>query len=127
MIPPDLRHFKRGEFEHPDMVDADAAKFLDEVRHRYGSPLYITDDARLPDEAPGGSVGTSLHYTGRAFDLHWITPAHRLAHFVESVVEVAKEWGIHYELELVNSLKDRHVHLGLQKPGVWSEVIVASD
>lgn len=127
MLPPDLRHFKPAEFQHPDLIDGDAAHFLDEVRHRYGFPIFVTDDARLPNESPSGSVGTSLHYAGRAFDLHWIAPAHRLAHFVECVMEVAKESGLHYELELVNSLKDRHVHLGLQKPGVWSEVIVAAD
>lgn len=124
---PVLRHFAPGEFRWPDLVNHDAAKFLDEVRHRYGQPLYITDDARLTTDAPSGASKTSLHYTGRAFDLHWISPAHRLAHFMESVVEVSREWGVHYELELVNSLKDRHVHLGLQKPGVWSELIVAAD
>lgn len=124
---PAMRHFAPAEFHHPDLVDADAARYLDAVRDRYGQPLFITDDARLPTEAPSGSVASSLHYLGRAFDLHWISPGSRLARFMESVVAVAGEWGVDYELGFVNSLKDRHVHLGLQKPGIPSEVYVAAD
>ena len=127
MLPPDLRHFRVSEFKNPDLVDGNAARFLDEVRHRYGFPLFITDDARHKDDAPKGSSATSLHYQGRAFDLSWIAPAQKLARFVESVITVSGEWGVDYELELVNSLKDRHVHLGLQLPGHPSEVIVAAD
>lgn len=127
MIPPDLRYFKRSEFRQPDLVDNDAARYLDEVRHRYGFPLYLTDDARLPDQAPPGASKTSLHYDGRAFDLKWIQPAHRLYHFVQCAMEAAAERGVRIELELVNSLKDRHIHIGLQRPGVENELIVAAD
>ena len=127
MLPPDLIHFRRSEFHNPDLVDADAARLLDGVRHRYGFPLFVTDDARLPGEAPPGASATSLHYAGRAFDLKWIQPAWKLAHFVESVIHESAERGVNYELEIVNSLNDRHVHLALQQPGVESELIVASD
>jgi hypothetical protein len=127
MLPIDLQHFRVGEFRHPDLVDPEAARFLDDVRDRYGSPVYITDDARMPEDHPAGGSPSSLHYAGRAFDLKWIQPATQLARFVESVIVVAGERGCDYELELVNSLKDRHVHLGLQRPGHPSELIVASD
>lgn len=126
MLPP-LRHFSPKEFKNPDRIDPDAAKFLDEVRERFGFLLIVTDDARLPGDHPSGASPTSLHYVGRAFDLRWIQPAVRLARFVESVITVAGEWGVDYELELVNSTKDQHIHLGLQRPGVASELIVAGD
>ena len=126
MLPP-LEHFSDSEFKNPDLVDADAALYLDEVRDRYGSTLILTDDARLPDDAPPGSVPTSLHYLGRAFDLQWIQPPSQLARFVEAAIMVAGEWGVDYELELVNSSTDKHIHLGLQKPGYASELIVAAE
>lgn len=127
MLPPDLQFFKREEFHHPDMVDGEAARFLDEVRRRYGFPLYVTDDARLPEDHPAGGSPSSLHYAGRAFDLKWIQSAPLLFHFVDVVIHLAAERKVNVELELVNSLKDRHVHLGLQKPGHESELIVAAD
>lgn len=126
MLPP-LEHFSDTEFRNPDLVDADAALYLDEVRDRFGAPLTITDDARLPGDHPNGSVPTSLHYAGRAFDLAWIQPAPQLARFVEAVIMVAGEWGVDYELGIINSKKDRHVHLALQRPGHPSEIYVAAD
>lgn len=122
-----LRHFKSTEFKHPEAVDQNAVLFLDEVRHRYGSPLTITDDARMPEDRPPGSSPTSLHLVGRAFDLRWITPATNLARLVEAVITIAGEWGVDYELELVNSKTDQHIHLGLQRPGQASEFIVAAE
>ena len=126
MLPP-LEHFSPDQFKNPDLIDADAARYLDEVRDRYGSPLVLTDDARLPEDTPPGAALNSLHYAGRAFDLKWIIPASRLARFVEAVMMVAGEWGVDYELELVNSSTDKHIHLGLQHPGDASELIIAAD
>lgn len=127
MLPAELRYFTRAEFRNPDLVDNDAALFLDELRHRHGFPLHLTDDAREPDAAPPGSSKSSMHYRGRAFDLKWIQPAHRLYNFVECAMQLARERGVHIELEIVNSLRDRHVHIALQPPGVWDELIVAAD
>jgi hypothetical protein len=127
MVPPDLRYFRPSEFRNGDLVDNDAVRYLDEVRHRYGFPLYLTSDARLAGDAPPGASKTSLHYDGRAFDLRWIQPAHRLFHFTKCAMEVAAERGVRIELELVNSLRDRHVHIGLQRPGVENELIIAAD
>lgn len=124
---PELRWFRPAEFRHPDAVDADAVRYLDQVRHEYGFPLYITDDARMPEDRPPGSSPSSLHYAGRAFDLKWIQPATKLYHFVDVAMRVAAERRLNIELELVNSLKDRHVHLGVQKPGHESELIVAAE
>lgn len=127
MALPSLRYFRPAEFQHAELVDADAATYLDEVRHRYGFPLYVTDDARVVGDRPPGSSPSSLHYQGRAFDLRWIQPGHRLYHFTKCAMEVAAERRVCIELELVNSLTDRHIHIGLQKPGVENELIVAGD
>lgn len=124
---PALAHFAPGEFRHPELIDADAAYYLDAVRHRFGFPLYVTDDAREPSDHPAGGSPSSLHYAGRAFDLQWIQPATKLFHFVKCAMQIAAERKVCIELELVNSLKDRHVHLGVQKPGVEDELIVAAD
>lgn len=127
MLPVDLRWFRTSEFRHPDLVDGESARFLDQVRHEFGFPLYITDDARMPEDHPAGGSPSSLHYAGRAFDLRWIQPATHLYHFVDVAMRVAAERRVNIELELVNSLKDRHVHLGVQKPGHESELLVQSD
>ncbi|HSE45225.1 MAG TPA: hypothetical protein VLA89_07835 [Gemmatimonadales bacterium] len=124
---PELRYFKPSEFRHGPLVDAQCALYLDQVRHECGFPLYVIDDARMPEDRPPGSSPSSLHYAGRAFDLKWIQPATKLYHFVDVAMRVAAERRLNIELELVNSLKDRHVHLGVQKFGVESELIVASD
>lgn len=127
MALPALVYFSPAEFRHPALVDSEAAYFLDDVRRQFGFPLYVTDDARMPEDRPPGSSPSSLHYAGRAFDLKWIQPATKLFHFVDVAMRVAAERQLNIELELVNSLKDRHVHLGVQKPGHESELIVASD
>lgn len=124
---PKLAYFVSGEFRHPDLIDPEAAYYLDDVRHHFGFPLYVTDDARMPEDHPAGGSPSSLHYAGRAFDLKWIQPASRLFHFVACAMNVATTRGVRIELELVNSLKDRHVHLGVQRPGVEDELIVAAD
>lgn len=126
-LPANLLWFKPNEFKHPDLVDADAAYYLDTVRHRFGFPLYVTDDARVVGDRPPGSSPSSLHFAGRAFDLRWIQPAERLYHFTKCAMEVAAERQVCIELELVNSLRDRHIHIGLQRPGVENELIVAAE
>lgn len=124
---PALQFFQASEFRHPEYVDTGAALYLDDVRRQFGYPLYVTDDARLVGDRPPGSSPSSLHFAGRAFDLKWIQPAERLYHFVDCAMRVAAERRINIELELVNSLQDRHIHLGVQRPGVESELIIAAD
>lgn len=127
MLPLDLKFFSREEFRHPDLIDGEAARFLDETRQRFGFPLHVTDDARMPEDHPSGSSPSSLHYAGRAFDLRWIPSAVLLFHFVDTVIHLAAERGVSLELELVNSSRDRHIHLGLQKLGHASELLVSAD
>jgi hypothetical protein len=43
------------------------------------------------------------------------------------VFHAAADWGVCVELELVNGKSDQHIHLGLQRPGVENELIVAAD
>jgi hypothetical protein len=105
------------EFRHPELVDDAAAVFLDDLRDLYGDPLVITSDARTLEEndAASGSSATSLHLVGRAFDLQWIVDPEALWRFVDAVFVTAGERAV--ELELVNSARDKHIHVGLYPNG----------
>lgn len=114
----DLRHFKRSEFKHPELINETAAEGLDEIREQYGSPLVVTDDARLSTDLPKGTAGPgkSLHYKGQAFDVRIRDMSTQdLWRFVRSVINVGTWWargqksGI--ELELVWSPTDKHAHI----------------
>ncbi len=126
-----LRYFARYEFEHPELVNDRAAQLLDEVRHRYGKPLKITDDAREPGELPPGASPTSLHYQGKAFDLRtrdmtWGD----LWDLTRAVFSVALELQPHeagVEFELVWSKKDKHAHIAFALDGRRNRLIVAAD
>lgn len=132
---PDLRHFHPSEFKHPDLVDGEAARFLDDVRGRFGAPLVLTSDARLPIEnaAASGSAPTSWHLVGRAFDLKWLTPAALLWRFTRAVVFAAEAWGRPVELELVDGStivtllqrKQRELRATLEREPSVDELIAA--
>lgn len=123
---PNLAHFKRSEFRNPDLVDTDAANLLDLTRGLYNRPLILTDDARKPGECPPGCSPTSLHYEGRAFDLRWNFTAETLAEFVGAVYDVERLYGAIFELELVYSKTDKHVHLAFKTHG-QSEIEVRAE
>ena len=118
MIPNDLRYFKPNEFKHPELVNEQAVRLLDEIRHQYARPIIITDDARLPGDAPTGASKTSLHYKGQAFDIRsrdmTKEDMFRLARAVVNVADwVARKVGTQgIEFEIVDSATDKHVHLG---------------
>ena len=117
MLTHDLRYFRLSEFRHPELVNETAAELLDEIRHQYGYPLILTDDARTPDEKPPGYSPTSLHYKGQAFDLRArdLSPEFwwKLVVAVVSVAMwVARGAKSGVELELVKSSTDQHVHIG---------------
>ena len=86
-----MRWFRPREFRHPELVEAEAAHFLDAMRETYGAPLVLTSDARTPEEnaAARGSSPTSLHLQGRAFDLQWIPDPEALWRLVDAVYLVA--------------------------------------
>ena len=109
------------------MVEAEAAHFLDAVRETYGAPLVLTSDARTPEEnaAARGSSPTSLHLQGRAFDLQWIPDPEALWRLVDAVYLVAGRNPI--ELELVNSVTDKHIHLGCLASGRVSRLLIRAD
>ena len=126
----DLPNFRLSEFNHPDLIDQDAAELLQEVRTIYGRSLVVTSDARTAAEndAAGGSP-TSWHLRGRAFDLRWPADPWK---FVDAVFQVARTLGVRVELELVYSAfayraRDKHVHLAWKNDGTPSELIVAAD
>mgnify|MGYP001609533251 FL=1 len=126
-----LPNFALNEFQHPELIEQDAANFLQEVRTQFGEALTVTDDARLPDERPSGAArGVSWHQRGRAFDLRCRDWSWRkLWRFVEAVFMVAANWRgrATVELELVWSATDKHVHLAVKNDGTPSELILALD
>lgn len=123
----DLVYFALTEFKHPELVEASAAQFLDDVRGAYGQPLTLTDDARLPGDMPPGGSPNSLHYVGRAFDLHWSFTDTSLWRFVDAVFEMAAAHHTSVELELVYSATDHHVHLGVFPDRRSSRLLVRAD
>jgi hypothetical protein len=128
-----LTHFVPAEFNHPELVDNQAAVFLDQLRDAYGGPLTLTSDARTPQEnaAAAGSSPTSLHLLGRAFDLRWPGNEEAAHRFLDAYY-LAKGWtppedDRATELELVYSAKDKHIHFGLYPTPRPSRLIIAAD
>lgn len=122
-----LRHFALSEFRHPERVQNDAAVFLDDVRESCGFSLTITSDARTPEEnaAASGSSPTSLHLTGRAFDLRYPATDELVWRLVDAVMLVSGQRPV--ELELVHSAIDKHVHLALLPADRQSRLEVRAD
>lgn len=122
-----LHHFGLSEFRHPELVQNDAAVWLDDIREACGFALVLTSDARTPAEnaAASGSSPTSLHLTGRAFDLRYPASAEQVWKLVDAVYLASGERPV--ELELVHSATDKHVHLALLAAGSQSRLIVRAD
>lgn len=122
-----LRHFALTEFAHHELVDNAAATWLDDIRELCGFPLIITSDARTQAEndAASGSSPTSLHLTGRAFDLRYPKSAEDVWKLVDAVYLASGERPV--ELELVHSAQDQHVHIALLPAGKASRLIVRAD
>lgn len=128
-----LRHFTAAEFHHPDLVDNQAAVFLDQLREAYGAPLTLTSDARTPVEnaAARGSSPTSLHLLGRAFDLRWPGNEAQAWAFLRAFF-LALGWKPpeaekSVELELVHGPTDKHIHFGIFPDARPSRLIVAAE
>jgi len=124
-----LHYFKWAEFRHPERVDFVAARFLDNVRERYGALIVLTSDARTPEEnaAASGSSPTSYHLSGRAFDFRLPATAEAIWKLVVAVIGEAHVYGGPVELELVKGPTDRHVHLALMPAGRVSRLVLALD
>jgi len=108
-----LRWFAPAEFHHPELVNYQAASWLDSIRGVYGKPLVLTSDARTADEnaAASGSSPPSLHLLGRAFDLRLPSSPEDLWAFVVAVYRCSQWRSV--EVELVSGPNDKHVHIGL--------------
>jgi len=109
-----VKHFAAQEFKHPELVNADFLRWLDQVRDVAGVPFHLTSDARTPEEnaAASGSSPTSLHLLGRAVDFALPEDVTARYHIVRAVFlcEVSAPGPI--ELELVHGPSDHHIHLG---------------
>ena len=113
MITATLRHFALTELSHPELIANDCAVWLDDIRDLCGFPLTVTSAARTPEEnaALPGSSPTSLHLSGRAFDLAWIDDPAERWRFVEAVSLASGERAV--ELEFVPFGNNRHLHIAL--------------
>lgn len=122
-----LRHFQVSEFRHPELVQNEAAVWLDDIREYADFPLILTSDARTAEEnaAASGSSPTSLHLQGRAFDLRYPGSPELVWRFVEAVFIVSGSRPV--ELELVRSAKDQHLHIALLPNDRDSRVLVRAD
>lgn len=122
-----LRHFALSEFHHPELVENEAAVWLDDIRDAANIPLVLTSDARTAAEnaAASGSSPTSLHLTGRAFDLRYPKNPEEVWKLVDAVYLASGERPV--ELELVHSANDQHVHIALLPTGKVSRLIVRAD
>jgi hypothetical protein len=130
-----LKWFKASEFKHPDQMDPQFLLFLDSVREESGLPFILTSDGRSHEHnARVGGASRSLHlFTAeqgaRAVDFgtRWgLRPWVEFAFITEAVIGVSHAIDQHYQLELVWSEKDKHIHLGLLREGP-SQLIVAAD
>lgn len=126
---PSLRHFQANEFSNPALVDGAFLAWLDAVRHTAGVPFKLTSDARTPEHNTkvGGSPG-SLHVLGRAVDFvlrSWDRES--LWKVVHAVCLTPAPNGCGIELELVQSDKDKHIHIGLLPNAASSRLILAID
>jgi hypothetical protein len=66
----DIRHFKKEEFNHPEMLDLETLSKLDNARTFSGIPYKINSDGRTVEEnnAVGGKKQSS-HLKGLAYDI----------------------------------------------------------
>ena len=131
----DLPNFRLAEFRHPELIEEEAAQFLQEVRALYNKPIRVTSDARTETEnvAVGGSP-TSWHVKGRAFDIALPAAPDDLWALVGAIYAIAGVW--HYrperkhvtvELELVSGPTDKHIHFAVRNDGKPSKLILALD
>ena len=122
-----LRWFKPEEFRHHELVLDQAAVWLDDIREYYDSPLIVTSDARTPEEnaAASGSSPTSWHLQGRAFDLRYPGSPELVWDLVHAIMVVSGSRPV--ELELVNSARDRHVHIALLPEDRQSRCLIRAD
>ena len=135
-LPSDLYFFRASEFRHPDLVNEEAAHFLDEVRAAYQNPMVVTDDARtLAEQAArenavqGGATGAvlpQLHVLGRAFDIRWPATSALLFRLVEAICHMAEDarYEGRVELELDATTGNQHIHFGLRPDRTWDSTLL---
>lgn len=122
-----LHHFALTEFRHPELVQNEAAVWLDDIREAAGFALTITSDARTQAEndAASGSSPTSLHLQGRAFDLRYPVTEEQTWKLVDAIFLASGDRPV--ELELVHSAIDKHVHIALLAADRQSRLEVRAD
>lgn len=122
-----LRYFSAGEFRNLPLVDYEAARWLDDIRHAYAHVITVTGDARLAGNVPPGGSLTSLHYLGRAFDLRFPETPELCDELDRATVRVSGERPI--EREWVHGLSDAHFHIALYPEGTprRSRLLIRAD
>lgn len=135
-------------YKFPDKLDPKFKEFYETIVAISGLDLPITSDWRSPEANAGasGSSSTSLHLSGRAVDLDTNrNDSKRFFIFAKAVflaslvmdkrisLDVAMDLShprptdLCVELEMVNSDKDTHIHLGLDPKAPGGELIVRAD
>jgi uncharacterized protein YcbK (DUF882 family) len=119
-----LRHFVPSEFDHPERMEPELLRWLDDVRERAGIPFFLTDDYRTVEEnqklLDRGASPNSLHLRGRAVDFI-VKPFNEYSLFLvaQAVMQLLDgiPAGVAVELELVYSKRDKHIHIAWTEPG----------
>lgn len=129
----DLRHFTQSEFQHPELVDPDLLRLVDEARQRAGDPIYVKSDARHhsdmvqiygPDESewPNSPHQIRDDGFGHGVDLRmhpW--NGETRFRFVKACMDLHEEdrWP-----RLGIEIADQHVHVDndpvLRRPWLWA-------
>jgi hypothetical protein len=120
-----LTNFALSEFRHPEIVDSEAADFLQSVRTLYSAPMTLTSDGRTEAEndAAGGSP-TSWHLKGRAFDVRAPEGGSGWWKLVAAIFTSLEFWrrttnaSVTVELELCPASSGQpHLHFALKNDG----------
>ena len=118
-------------WKHPEKINPEFKSFYEAIVLESGLSLPITSDWRSSESnAAAGGVPTSLHVLGSAGDVDLPPKNAKLCwQLTKAVMRVADRMGLEtqVELELVNSAKDTHAHVGLNPRAPGAKLIVRAD
>ena len=92
----DIKFFKPNEFDSPDDIDSglemniELVKFMDKLRHDYGSPLKINSGYRTESHnLKVGGKSESAHTNGLAVDIECLESSKRF-----KIIQIALQNGV---------------------------------
>lgn len=117
-----LKHFDRSEFLHPDKMDREFLKLLDQLRQASGIAIRITSDYRTEEENESvDGHPNSAHLRGLAVDCQPVpNDAHNRMLLVRTALDL---WAEDIWPGLGLGIYDRHLHCDLdselKRPHMW--------